>query len=209
MIASEKIDEAGNILTRGRDEPLVMTPSANGRSRSAAKIVVLAGIARIQPAWHTSRCESSNPRPLMIDVTGGLEDLPEARLRAPMVEASRLSGHCLAIQVIAHPAAIALALFLTQLRKAGPIRRVVAEIFEPASERGQAGIEELQKQTAGLLSFKPLSKEVYDAQVSFNMLSEYGSDSPHSLERHRAQNRSASGESAGDRRERCPCRRCA
>jgi len=33
----------------------------------------------------------------------------------------------------------------------------------------------------GLLSFKPLQKDVYDAQVSFNMLAQYGSDSPHSL----------------------------
>jgi len=81
-----------------------------------------------------------------------------------------------------HPASIALALFLTQLRKAGAIRRSVVEVFEPASERGKEGIDELQKQTVGLLSFKPLPKEVYDAQVSFSLLPRYGSDSPHSLE---------------------------
>jgi aspartate-semialdehyde dehydrogenase len=54
-------------------------------------------------------------------------------------------------------------------------------IFEPASERGQPGLDELQKQTAGLLSFQPLPKEVYDAQVSFNLLPRYGEESPHSL----------------------------
>ncbi len=86
-----------------------------------------------------------------------------------------------AIQVIAHPAAIAIALFLTHLRKAGAIRRSVIETVEPASERGAAGIEELQKQAVALLSFKPLPKDIYDAQVAFNLLPEYGSDSPHKL----------------------------
>ena len=56
------------------------------------------------------------------------------------------------------------------------------EIFEPVSERGKAGIDELQKQAVALLSFKPLPKAVFDAQVSFNMLSQYGSDAPLSLE---------------------------
>ncbi len=86
-----------------------------------------------------------------------------------------------AVQLIAHPAAIAIALFLTHLRKAGVIRRSVVEIFEPASERGHAGIDELQKQTVALLSFKPLPKEIYDTQVAFNLLPEYGSDSLHKL----------------------------
>ncbi len=53
------------------------------------------------------------------------------------------------IQVIAHPAAIALALFLTRLQKIANIRRSLAEIFEPVSERGHAGIQELQKQALG------------------------------------------------------------
>jgi len=85
------------------------------------------------------------------------------------------------LRVIAHPAAIAVGLFLTQLQKITKIRRSVIHIFEPVSERGQAGIDQLQKQTVGLLSFKPLPKELYDAQISFNMLPQYGSESAHSL----------------------------
>ncbi len=71
---------------------------------------------------------------------------------------------------------------LTHLQKARAIRRSVIEIFEPVSERGKAGIDELQKQAVALLSFKPLPKAVFDAQVSFNMLSQYGSEAPLSLE---------------------------
>ncbi|HYK65675.1 MAG TPA: Asd/ArgC dimerization domain-containing protein, partial [Patescibacteria group bacterium] len=94
------------------------------------------------------------------------------------------SGHqaAAAIHEIAHPAAVTVSLFFAQLRQAAPIARSVIEIFEPVSERGQAGIEELQKQTVNLLSFKPLVKDIFDAQVSFNMLSGYGSDAPRSLE---------------------------
>jgi aspartate-semialdehyde dehydrogenase len=71
---------------------------------------------------------------------------------------------------------------VTHLQKAAVIRRSVIEIFEPVSERGKAGIDELQKQAVALLSFKPLPKAVFDAQISFNMLSQYGSEAPLSLE---------------------------
>ena len=58
----------------------------------------------------------------------------------------------------------------------------MVEVFEPASERGQAGLTELQTQTVNLLSFKPLPKDVYDAQVGFNLLARFGEESVHSLE---------------------------
>jgi aspartate-semialdehyde dehydrogenase len=117
----------------------------------------------------------------VIDLTGALEDLAESRLRAPLVEPAGFHAQS-PIQTVAHPAAVASALLLTHLQKAGAIRRSVIEVFEPVSERGKAGIDELQKQAVALLSFKPLPKAVFDAQVSFNMLSEYGADAPLSLE---------------------------
>ena len=55
------------------------------------------------------------------------------------------------------------------------------EIFEPASERGQQGIDELQKQTVACCRSSRFPKRCYDTQVAFNMLPEYGSDSPHTL----------------------------
>jgi aspartate-semialdehyde dehydrogenase len=84
--------------------------------------------------------------------------------------------------VIAHPAATVLTLFLSRLGQIAPVKRAVAHIFEPASERGQRGLEELEKQTVGLLSLKPLPKPVYDEQVAFNMLAAYGSEAEQSLD---------------------------
>jgi aspartate-semialdehyde dehydrogenase len=118
--------------------------------------------------------------PGLVDVSGALEDEPSARLRAPMVEPAGPPGAA-GIQVIAHPAAIALALFLKKLADVREIRRVVAAIFEPASERGQSGLDELQQQTVNLFSFKPLPKRVYDAQAAFNMLPAWGAEAPQSL----------------------------
>jgi aspartate-semialdehyde dehydrogenase len=177
LVASYETDS--KILTRGREEALVMS-SLQAADLAAARIVILAG-SKESSRKALEQIRAAHPPPVVIDLSGSLEDLPETRLRAPLVEPPgfRAEG---AIQTIAHPAAIALALFFFQLQKAGTLRRSVAHVFEPVSERGQAGLDELQKQTVGLLSLKPLPKEVFDTQVSFNMLTAYGSESPHSLD---------------------------
>ena len=51
-------------------------------------------------------------------------------------------------------------------------------IFEPASECGTAGIDEMQQQTVNLLSFQPLPKKVFDAQLAYAMLAQLGSEAP-------------------------------
>ena len=58
----------------------------------------------------------------------------------------------------------------------------MATIFEPASEHGQRGMDELHQQTVNLLSFQPLPKDVYDAQVAFNMVARYGQKSQPALD---------------------------
>jgi aspartate-semialdehyde dehydrogenase len=56
-------------------------------------------------------------------------------------------------------------------------QRTVALLFPPVSERDQAGIEELESQTASLLSFRDIGRQVFDAQVAFNLLANYGAAS--------------------------------
>ena len=107
-------------------------------------------------------------RSLLIDLTTALEDQPAARLRAPSAERERTASKPAAIQVIAHPAAIALAMLLTTLAKRATIRKSIVHIFEPASERGKKGLDELRQQTVAVLSFHKLKTDVFDAQLSFN-----------------------------------------
>jgi len=56
-------------------------------------------------------------------------------------------------------------------------QRLVVLLFPPVSERDQPGIEELERQTTNLLSFRPIDQPVFDAQVAFNLLSAYGEGS--------------------------------
>jgi len=170
---------ATSILAVGKEEPLVMN-SIEAAELSTARIVILAA-SKESGQMVYEKIRGAKPTPVVIDLTGALEDLAESRLRAPFVEPPGTAAKG-PIQTIAHPAAIAIALLITHLQKAGAIRRSVIEIFEPVSERGKAGIDELQKQAVALLTFKPLPKAVFDAQVSFNMLSQYGSEAPLSLQ---------------------------
>ena len=131
--------------------------------------------------WKTARKAGST----IVDLSYALEDEPEARLRSPWTE--RLIGkiHAPELQpapsVVAHPAAVVSALLILRLQKAANIRQVVATVFEPASEHGQKGIDELHEQTVNLLSFQQLPKKVFDVQVAFNMVSRYGHESVPSL----------------------------
>jgi aspartate-semialdehyde dehydrogenase len=122
----------------------------------------------------------------IVDLSYALEDEPGARLRAPWIE--RELGRAMPTElqpgpaVIAHPAAVVLTLLSARVRKAGAVSRVVATVYEPASEHGQRGMDELHQQTVNLLSFQQLPKNVFDVQVAFNMITRYGDASRPSLE---------------------------
>jgi aspartate-semialdehyde dehydrogenase len=59
--------------------------------------------------------------------------------------------------------------------------RLVVTALEPASEAGNAGLDELHKQTVGLLSFQGLEKSFFDAQVAFTLRDEFGPEARVSL----------------------------
>ena len=50
--------------------------------------------------------------------------------------------------------------------------RIALLFFPPVSEHDQMGIEELETQTANLLSFRPIEQGVFGQQVAFNLVSE-------------------------------------
>ena len=113
----------------------------------------------------------------VVDCTGHLEGRPEARIASPLLQVAADGW----LSILAHPAASASALVLTQLARHRPIVRCVVEVFVPASEHGKRGITELHQQTTSLLAFKPLQKEIFDEQLSFNMLAQYGEEAPAKL----------------------------
>ncbi len=120
----------------------------------------------------------------VVDLTHALLEVPEARLRVPAladclppVEDSPRRWY-----LVPHPAAIMLLALLGGLGRGFRLRQAVANVFEPASERGAAGLDELQEQTVRLLSFQEFPRAVYEAQVAFNLLARLGGESTAALE---------------------------
>ena len=124
---------------------------------------------------------ASATKPLLIDCTGLLEHRPEARIVAPLV--SEVDVPATGLLELAHPAAAALALVLARLSRVATVQQTIVHVFEPASEQGRRGVSELHQQTTSLLSFKPLEKSLFDAQLSFNLLSQYGEEGTAKLSR--------------------------
>ena len=161
-------DEASGVLAEQGGAAAVIL-QLNKISLADADVILAAG----SPESTRTAIELA-PQAALIDLTHGAEDAPRSRLRAPMVEPHDLRIPPDAIQSIAHPAAIALALVLNRVSTKYEVSNWVAHVFEPASERGTPGIEELQAQTVSLLSFKPMPKKVFDNQLSFAMLARLG-----------------------------------
>ena len=121
----------------------------------------------------------------VVDLSFGLESEKGASVRAPWID--RELGEMAPIElqpgpvVVAHPAAVVLAVLMLRLKKLGQPKTVVTVIFEPASERGRKGLDELHQQTVNILSFQSLPKDVYDAQIAFNLLSSYGGNAQPTL----------------------------
>lgn len=171
-------DQITGILSEQDGELVVLTPVDSERLRES-RVIFCTGTP--ESTRKAQKLLGDKTDVLFIDTTYALEDMPAAVLRAPSVEPEREFRDD-AIHVIAHPAAIASALVLTRLHAKHPIEHAVIQIFEPASERGQAGMNELQQQSTGLLSFQTLDKAIFDAQVGFNVLPRYGEDAPQKLE---------------------------
>jgi aspartate-semialdehyde dehydrogenase len=131
--------------------------------------------------WKTAR----NAGSAIVDLSFVLEDEPGAEVRSPWIERQLGQSVTPELQpgpaVVAHPAAVVLALLLLRVQKVVETKRVVAMVLEPASEQGQKGMDELHEQTVNLLSFQQLPKSVFDTQVAFNMVARYGEHSASSL----------------------------
>lgn len=123
----------------------------------------------------------------VIDLTGELASVPGAirwiprldRVVAPPAPAGR-AGPLNQICISPSAPAIVACAFSAALGQFKPARLVII-FFQPVSERGRAGVEELEKQTVKLFSLQPIPQEVFDCQVAFNMLDRWGAESEEQL----------------------------
>src|SRR6516225_1078723 len=97
-------------------------------------------------SWQMARKAGSD----IIDLSYALEKEKGVLLRAPWVEHELNIPPKVDFAVtpvtIAHPAAVVLALLMLRAGKIGNIMQAVATAFEPASEHGKRGMDELHEQ---------------------------------------------------------------
>jgi aspartate-semialdehyde dehydrogenase len=59
---------------------------------------------------------------------------------------------------------------LAPLHRAAGIERINVATYQSVSGTGRRALEELGRQTAGLLNFQPVESEVYPVQIAFNVI---------------------------------------
>lgn len=117
-----------------------------------------------------------------IDMSFALEDEPGILVRSPWVTAAQAQTQSQELDLVtsavvpAHPVAAILALITARAAAKFEVKNLSATVLEPASQYGRAAIDELHQQTVSLLSFQKLPREVYDAQVAFNLLQTMGEE---------------------------------
>jgi aspartate-semialdehyde dehydrogenase len=176
-LVDEKI--VAGTLTEAGGEPAVIQPVEDG-SFERARFVFSTGSGEFA---RRNAAGAARGGATVIDLSGGIAAETKTVAWFPKLDALlgrefKKNAGMYAIPSAAGTAASALALALSKVgsRKLGMV------FFEPVSEAGRAGIEELESQTGQLLSFQGVGQPVFDTQVAFNMLDHFGPGSAQKLD---------------------------
>ena len=178
-------DLQGN-LTEFDDEPVIIQPVDKESFEGMTLAIFAASPDFTRDHWQLAESAGCD----IIDVSYHLEANSRAMLVAPQIGAvlkkENQPGICEAagpgIFIPAHPVSIAIAAILRSLTPLGAVERSVVTVFEPVSEHGKAGVDELYNQTKNLLAFQKLPRTVFDAQVAFNLLTSFGAETRPTLQ---------------------------
>ena len=105
--------------------------------------------------------------PLVIDMSGLLSSRTSPLINMKVSE-RELSDDLRVIRC-PHSISLILSFFLNRLKKFEP-STIITTVFVPVSEEGKEGMDELLNQTVNLLNFKEIPKDIFDAQLSFNLI---------------------------------------
>jgi aspartate-semialdehyde dehydrogenase len=172
---------AAGILTEAAGEPAIIQ-SVDPESFENARIVFFAGKPEFA-AKHAN--DALRDSPFVIDLSGGFRNRGDAPQWIPALDAAlppvRAVGGNASKGYYSPSAPVIISCALAAgLVEWSPTGTSIV-FLQPVSERGQEAIEELEKQTVSLLSFQPIGKTVYDAQVAFNVMDRYGEASTERL----------------------------
>ena len=171
----EEEGEGGQITAAG-DEALVVS-SLSSDTFTGADLVCFAGDPEVtRKVWHSAQEAGA----CIVDMSGALEEEKGAVVLAPGVGNAPADLRT-SIAIPAHPAALILAAVLQPVRRVLGDVACAATVLTPASHWGEAGIDELHRQTVSLLSFHNVPKDFFDVQSAFSVVSSFGAGSKASL----------------------------
>jgi aspartate-semialdehyde dehydrogenase len=170
---------AGTLTEAGGEATFIRSLEEDSFER--ARFVFFAGTAADAARnWPAAQRAGAN----VIDLTGAVASDPHAIRMIPALHAllppppaRAANGAPRAGLYVSPSAPILIASTLAAAFQKFAPQRIVLVLMAPVSDRDQAGIEELEAQTTSLLSFREISKTVFDMQVAFNLLAAFGSES--------------------------------
>lgn len=169
------VDEeiAAGTLTEAGGEAAVIQP-VDEDSFSKARLVFFTGSSEFAAANLPGALRSGAK---IIDLSGMRQDSDSS---FPWFAESRAENAVIPpspriFTVLSAPAVSSVLLSLA-LKRFG-LQRLQITHFQSVSEAGRPGIDELEGQTSQLLSFQPVGKVVFDAQVAFTLTNQYGAES--------------------------------
>ena len=170
-------------LTEAAGEPAVIE-TVDEDSFERVRFAFFAGSAEFS-ARHGA--EARRAGATVIDLSGGLAAESGARPWIPVLDsilpppAGKAAPGESQTLFLAPSAPADVAISLSAAFAPMGLDRLVLTFFQPVSERGREGVEELESQVVQLLSFEPISQSVFDSQIGFNMLASYGGGSSEKL----------------------------
>lgn len=166
--------KADGQVTSAGDEALVIAP-LESTSFGGADVVFFAGDAETTESnWKHAVAANA----AVVDATQAIAGEPNVLVYGPSFATARPDLTTQAM-VPVRPASWLLA----SLARAAGSTRMMATVLLPASQFGDAAMDELHAQTVALLSFQNQPREVFDAQVAFSLRDRFGEEAKVNLER--------------------------
>ncbi|HCZ11954.1 MAG TPA: aspartate-semialdehyde dehydrogenase, partial [Nitrospiraceae bacterium] len=162
LFASER-SEGNTFQFEGSEIPV---ETLNEDSFKGIDIALFSAGAERSKIWASIAAKSGC---VVIDNSSQWRMDPEVPLVVPEVNAHDISRHK---GIIANPncSTIQMVVALKPVHDAARIKRVVVTTFQAVSGTGKKAMDELLQQTADLLNFKEIQKNVYPHQIAFNVL---------------------------------------
>jgi len=174
-------ETAAGLLTEAAGEPAIIQPVEEG-SFARAKFVFFTGSEAFAERNLPAARESGAT---VIDLSGAALSIKDAQVWLAIDGGGHGTGKNKTLFAIPSAPGLATAKLLDTLGRVG-LCRLALVFFRPVSEANRPGIEELEAQTTQLLSFQSIGQAVFDTQVAFNVLDDYGVASRENLRSVRA-----------------------